>query len=481
MILLEINTRVHGKRFDEISDSELQQWASLGFDWVWMMGIWRISPAVLSISKSFFPDFHGSPYAIADYEVSPELGGEGALRDFVRRAHAAGLRVMADFVPNHLAVDSPLIDQHPEYFIHSNPALRDEHPVDYFRHRVGLLAHGKDPHFSGWVDTVQLDYAHPGTRAHMVDVIRRLASLVDGLRCDMAMLMLREQVKNQWFPRVGQAAFDHHFPREFWPEAIGAARAHNPHFVFMAEVYWDKEAYLQQLGFDYTYNKKLYDMLAHHPGAANVVRYLQSTPAEYLARSVHFLENHDEDRAATRFGDRTRPVAILSYAIPGMPFVHQGQMEGYTEKLPVQRLRPLKPEAPDEGLVHFYTRLLARIKDPLFREGSMSVLCAQEGAVVLLRRRESRLALVAVDPARGVGQGRGASPALTRESPAIELPLESLGLPHGARLRGVDLWSGDALPGVDVSGNHIRIPAGAIPSWHENGGFLIELIQQAAE
>jgi glycosidase len=468
VILFELNTRVHGKRFDEISNQELRDLVALGFDWIWMMGIWQISPAVLAISKRFGRDFEGSPYAIADYEVSRELGGERAFRDFVARARAAGLRVMADFVPNHMAVDSPLIDAHPEWFIHSNPALRDERPTDFFDHPRGRLAHGKDPFFAGWVDTVQVDYAHPDLRAHMIQILRKLAGMVDGLRCDMAMLVLRDQVKSQWFPRVPAEDFNRHFPGEFWPIAIETVRADRPEFVFMAEVYWDKEAYLQELGFDYTYNKKLYDVLAHHPSPSGALRALTSPAPGFLSRSVHFLENHDEERAATRFGPRTRPAAVLSYAIPGAVFVHQGQMEGFTEKLPVQRLRPLKRERPDYRLLTFYERLLARVKDPLFRDGEMEVLGEQGGAILWCRRLGGRVVIAAADPSR----------APSAESPAIAIDTARLGAAIGAEAKALDLWTGETIS-IEVSaaqGSTLRLAAGAVTSYRENGAFLIELV-----
>lgn len=470
MIILEINSRVYGKRFDEITDGELRGFAALGFDWIWMMGVWQISPEVLSISRRYGLDYQGSPYAIAAYEVSRELGGEAALRSLTERAHAAGLRVMVDFVPNHLSVDSPLIDEHPEWVIHSNPSARDEYAVDYFEHPKGRLAHGKDPNFSGWVDTVQLDYSHPGLRAHMTKELLRIASLVDGVRCDMAMLVLRDQVKRQWFPRVPQAEFDATFPAEFWPIAIETVRAARPRFVFMAEVYWGKEAYLQELGFDLTYDKDLYDLLAHHKSAEEVTRHLRSMSLDYMARSVHFLENHDEDRAATKFGRRARPSAILSFAIPGAPFVHQGQMEGYTEKLPVQRVKPLKNEEPDEQLLAFYARLLSIVKQPIFRQGDAKVLPPQAGLVLVERSLDGRFVIAGADT-------RWARGARATSSPALVVPIPPAGARSGSgRPRVcVDLWTGETLSGASLDGGELRLTPGAVASFEETGGLLLEI------
>jgi hypothetical protein len=465
MIIFEMNVRLLGQPLEQIAEEQVDRIAALGFDWIWLMGLWTIGPSAVAISKQYAPDFEGSPYAIAAYEVSPALGGNAALRTFVERAHAAGLRVMADFVPNHMAVDSPLIEAHPEFVIHSNPALRNESPHDYFDHRAGRLAHGKDPYFAGWTDTVQLDYAHPGLRAYQIETLAWIATLVDGVRCDMAMLVLREYVKSNWFPRVDQGLFDHHYPREFWSEAISAVRQRRPDFVFMAEVYWDKEPYLQELGFDFTYDKKLYDLLSH-ASPWDVGGYLHGVSSSYLARSAHFIENHDEERAEARFSGRSRAAAILTYGVPGAPFVHQGQMEGFREKLPVQRLRPLLQETPDKGLQIFYLRLLACIKDPIFREGEMVALGVQGDVVLVLRRHEGRVALIGADP---TGARRAASPP-------IDLPLDRIGLAPGAALRGVDLWAGTSIQ-VGGGADRLWLAEGAVPSWSENQGFMIELFQ----
>lgn len=464
MILFELNTRLYKKSLAELAREHLARLAALGFDWIWLMGIWRMGPAGVVLSRKYGADFEGSPYAIAAYEVDPLLGGEAALRAFVERAHAVGIKVMVDFVPNHLAFDTPLIDADPGMVIHSNPALRTEVATDYFDHPKGRLAHGKDPYFAGWNDTVQLDYAYPPLRAHQIGELLRIAGLVDGVRCDMAMLVLREHVKNNWFPGVDQAAFDAAYPREFWGEAVDAVRKGSPEFVFMAEVYWDNEARLQALGFDFTYDKKLYDLLAHHAPAAEVAALLAGLDAPYLARSVHFLENHDEPRAAERFGRRARPAAILSYAIPGAVFVHQGQMEGFTEKLPVQRRFPLQDETPDAALLRFYERLLGIVGRPIFRDGESAILGAEGEVILALRRRGEERVLLGAAPSGHPGEA----------SPAFSIALDALGIHAGKAIRGTDLWTGEAVT-LTTSSTHLEIAEGAVTSFTENHGFLIEL------
>lgn len=466
MIIYELNARVYGKRFNEITNQELQQLVDLGFDWLWLMGIWRTSVAGKIIAQQITSDFEASPYAIVDYTVNPDLGGEEALRDLVSRAHKLGLKIMADFVPNHMAPDSPLIDSHPEFFIHHNPDLRDESPRDNFLHPSGrYLAYGRDPYFPGWTDTAQLDYVHPELRRHQINELKRIATLVDGLRCDMAMLVLREQIKNQWFPKVDWDTFNQHMPNEFWPEAIGEVKQLRPDFIFMAEVYWDKEPYLQQLGFDLTYDKKLYDLLEHASGS-ELVNYLQNISNEYLSRSVHFLENHDEPRSAERFGDRQKPAAILSYGILGVPFVHQGQMEGFTEKLPVQRVRPLKQETSNESLQKFYQQLLYCVKDPVLRNGEMLTLGMQSGVILIRRQYEGRTILVGADIFNSPGSSG---------SPNISIPLMHLKLPFNSKVRCLDHWTGQTLQLAKNENGNLLLPPASIASWPETGGFLLEI------
>ena len=114
-----------------------------------------------------------------------------------------------------------------------------------------ILAYGRDPYFDGWPDTVQLDYSNLSVIEAMKNELVRIAGQCDGVRCDMAMLMLPYVFEKTW----GRKA------KSFWPQAIMAARQQYPGFCLMAEVYWDMEWTLQQLGFDYTYDKRLYDRL----------------------------------------------------------------------------------------------------------------------------------------------------------------------------------------------------------------------------
>ena len=90
---------------------------------------------------------------------------------------------------------------------------------------------------------------------------------------------------------------------------------------------------LQQQGFDYCYDKRLYDRLAHEDAAA-VRGHLQADLA-YQARLLRFIENHDEPRAAPTFGPRARAAAVVMSTIPGARLYHDGQLDGYRTHIPV--------------------------------------------------------------------------------------------------------------------------------------------------
>ena len=117
-------------------------------------------------------------------------------------------------------------------------------------------------------------------------------------------------------------------------EATAAVRAQAPGFLFLAEVYWDLEWTLQQQGFDYTYDKRLYDRLVH--GEARPVREHLFAGLDYQDRLARFLENHDEPRAAATFPpDVHRAAAVVTFLTPGLRFFHQGQREGKRVRIPM--------------------------------------------------------------------------------------------------------------------------------------------------
>jgi hypothetical protein len=229
-----------------------------------------------------------------------------------------------------------------------------------------VFAHGRDPSFDGWTDTVQLDYRTAETRRSMTDILLALAARCDGVRCDMAMLVAHDTFLRTWGGQFEP-------PRaEFWPAAITDLRALYPGFLMLAEVYWDLEWDLQQQGFDYTYDKRLYDKLLQ--GDAMDVRLHLAASMDFQRHLARFIENHDERRAAEAFGvARSQVAAILALTLPGLRLVHEGQPQGYRVKLPVQLgRRPAEPAA--EDLERFYRRLIAALRSPVFHDGEWGLL-----------------------------------------------------------------------------------------------------------
>lgn len=126
------------------------------------------------------------------------MGGDAALMRLRARMRRRGMRLMLDFVPNHVALDHPWVEDRPELLMAGTAAQLAAEPGNYVRLGAAVLAHGRDPNFPGWPDTLQLDYADPATVAAMRGQLMRAAGLCDGLRCDMAMLLLPEVFERSW-------------------------------------------------------------------------------------------------------------------------------------------------------------------------------------------------------------------------------------------------------------------------------------------
>jgi len=392
--LYQINTRVLMRELgtklgrpatlDDVPDKDLDHLAQQNFDWVWFLGVWQTGAAGQKVSREnpewlrefreFLPDFTeddvcGSCFAVVKYETHAHFGGNAALDRLRDRIHARGMKLLLDFVPNHTAPDHEWVAQHPEFYIHgSEEDLRNE-PQNYTRMGSGdassIFALGRDPYFDGWPDTVQLNYAEPSLQEAMIAELKRIADHCDGVRCDMAMLVLPEVFERTWRRR----------PEPFWPPAILSVRERHPDFLFMAEVYWDLEWTLQQQGFNYTYDKRLYDRL--RDGHARPVRDHFRADLDFQMRSARFLENHDEPRAAAVFPpEQHRAAAVLTFLCPGLRFFHDGQFQGRMKKVPVH-LDRRPDEVVDAALLEFYEHLLACVNLPAIRNGAWSLLeCA---------------------------------------------------------------------------------------------------------
>jgi hypothetical protein len=395
-VIYEINTwvwlvelsRKYRKSVD-LATVPKQEWdaiAAHGFDAVWFMGVWERSPAGIGISmqnagliedfRRALPDFSaadnvGSPYCVRRYVVDKHLGGTEGLAAARSMLRDRGLRLVLDFVPNHVAPDHPWVSEHPEYFVQGNADDVRNDPSSFVEANGKVFACGKDPYFPAWPDVLQLNAFQPGLRQAVVDTVSDIAGQCDGIRCDMAMLMLNNIFERTWGTRAGVKP-----DKDYWTTVIPAIKAKWPEFRFMAEAYWDLEWELQQQGFDFCYDKKLYDRMEHGP--AEDVRLHLCADRAYQEGMVRFIENHDEPRAAATFPDgKGRASAVAVLTVPGAKLLHEGQFEGRKVRLPVFLSR--RPtETLDQDLAAFYGHLLKQVNRDVFRDGEWR-LCERSG------------------------------------------------------------------------------------------------------
>lgn len=391
-VIYEVNTaiwlgdlsRAAGRRVT-LADVPASAWDDVtpaGIDAVWLMGVWERSPAGLELAnanaglqssfRDALPDLRaddviGSPYCVRRYVVDDSFGGPRALAAARATLAARGIRLLLDYVPNHVAPDHPWVTSRPELFVNGDEAGIEAEPAAWVRAAGHILAHGRDPYFPPWPDVVQLDAFSPALRAATAQTLTDIAAQCDGIRCDMAMLMTNQVFAKTWGGRTGPEP-----DQEFWPAVIAALRSRHPQTVLVAEAYWDTEWTLQQQGFDFCYDKRLYDRILDRD-VSGVRDHLRADLA-YQSRLVRFLENHDEPRIADKLpGDAGRAAAVAIATLPGATLWHEGQFEGRRVRPPVfLSRRPGEP--PDAGLAGWYRRLLATVAGDRVRAGAWRLL-----------------------------------------------------------------------------------------------------------
>ena len=385
--LRELSLKYHqAVNLATVPPEEWDHIADFGFDAVWFMGVWERSPAGIRTSmqnpgllegfRRALPDFApednvGSPYCVRRYVVDKHLGGPKGLAAARTMLYKRGLRMILDFVPNHVAPDHPWVIDHPEYFIQGNADDLRNDPASFIEAGGKVIACGRDPFFPAWPDVLQLNAFQPGLRQEAIETLLKIAGQCDGIRCDMAMLMLNNIFERTWGARAGARPAD-----DYWATMILAIKAKWPEFKCIAEAYWDLEWELQQQGFDHCYDKKLYDRMEH--GNAENVRLHLLADFSYQQKMIRFIENHDEPRAASGFPDgKGRAAAVAILTLPGARLLHAGQFEGRKVRLPVFLSR-CPDEPADQDLAKFYGRLLHAVNRDVFRNGEWR-LCERWG------------------------------------------------------------------------------------------------------
>ncbi|HEX5402750.1 MAG TPA: alpha-amylase family glycosyl hydrolase [Pseudonocardiaceae bacterium] len=388
-VWLESLSRSRGRRLTlaDVPATEWDEVAPIGVDAVWLMGVWERSPAGLALAStnpdlwaSFLetlPDLRtedviGSPYCVRRYVVDPVFGGPDGLARARTALAARGVRLVLDYVPNHVAPDHPWVTRHPDYLVRGDVHDLKANPAGWLAVGGHVVARGRDPYFPPWPEVVQLDAFSPDLRAATVARLTDIADQCDGIRCDMAMLMTNQVFAKTWGSHAGPAPNE-----EFWPTVIAGLRTQHPETVLIAEAYWDMEWTLQQQGFAFCYDKRLYDRItvADAPAVHDHLR----ADLTYQRGLVRFLENHDEPRIASLLPeDAERAAAVAIATLPGATLWHEGQLEGRRVR-PSVFLSRRPDESPNDELGDWHRGVLALIADHQVRQGTWQLLEPRAG------------------------------------------------------------------------------------------------------
>lgn len=395
--ILEINSWTYLNRLSKqlskpvhignVPESEWEKFKRQGFDSIWLMGVWKRSPKARELAlripdltqlyTRFAPhwkpeDICGSPYAIAAYDFEAQIGSRTDFKKLRKTFEKLGLSLILDFVPNHLAIDHEAAKKYPHYFLQGleenmNSGLFFRSPENR------IFAYGRDPYFDPWKDTIQVNFFSDDYRNFAIQTVCMISEYAHGVRCDMAMLGLSDVFEQTWrrFLPVQSKP-----KTEFWDVVIQEVKKKAPNFKWIAEVYWGLEKKLQELGFDFTYDKELYDKLLKGP-VWEIGKHLRSDLFSHN-KMVRFLENHDEPRAISTFGlEKSKAAAVVIDTVPGAKLFQEGQREGKKTKIPVQMGIDLN-EPVSSNLAQFYDQLFKFTSKEIFQTGDWQILEVQE-------------------------------------------------------------------------------------------------------
>jgi glycosidase len=393
---------------ETIPDQELDRLAASGFNALWLIGLWERSTASKDIKRrGGNPEAEASAYSLHDYDIAVELGGWNALDQLRERCRKRGIRLASDMVPNHTAMDSRWVSEHPDYFLQlehcpypgyrfDGPDLsRDPHIeikledhywdrtdaavvfryVDKASGRHRYIYHGNDGTSMPWNDTAQLDYLNPATREAVIQVILHVARNFSIIRFDAAMTLAKKHIQRLWHPAPGaggaiatrsehampQFDFDQAIPEEFWREVVDRVAREVPDTLLLAEAFWMMEGYfVRSLGMHRVYNSAFMHMFKNEDNEKyrNTIKNTLEFDPDILKRFVNFMNNPDEETAAVQFGDGDKyfGVATVLSTMPGTPMFGHGQVEGFREKYGMEFRRSYWNESPDPRMVERHER-----------------------------------------------------------------------------------------------------------------------------
>lgn len=399
------------RQLDQVPDAALSELREDGFNAVWLIGVWERSHASRALKRARGqPDAGASAYALHDYEIAADLGGQAAFEELKRRAWAHGLRLASDMVPNHTGLDSRWMVEHPDWFVQLpqppfegysftgpnlaiDPAIEVRVEDGYYdgtdaavvfeRRDPGTGAkryvyHGNDGTAMPWNDTAQLDYLRQDVREAVTATVVAVARRFPIIRFDAAMTLAKRHVQRLWHPLPGEGGaipsrarfgvsaeeFERLMPHEFWRDLVVSMAERAPDTLLLAEAFWLMEGFfVRELGMHRVYNSAFMHMLMHEQNVAyrRLLKTLLAFDPRVLQRYVNFMSNPDEESAREQFGagDKYFGVATLLATLPGMPMFGHGQVEGLVEKYGMEYLAPKLAESPDAGLIARHRRELA--------------------------------------------------------------------------------------------------------------------------
>ncbi|CAL6067307.1 Alpha_amylase catalytic region [Hexamita inflata] len=369
------------QRLANVPDQVLDDFVNQGIDSIYLLGVFEIGEygkhfdktdnGLLNDYQKILPDFSmedviGCPFAIVDYSVNnEEIATESEMLYFKSRLNKRGMMLYLDYVPNHSAVDALLVSSNPDLFV------KDTFKDASRQYSNGIYYGGDVLWNIFWRDTLQFNFFNPETIKYRIADLKKIAKLADGVRCDSAQIVMNDVFEGNW----GNIVFSQGYQKplkEFWEVAIAEVKAEFPEFKFVAEVYNEQLGdTLKQIGFDYLYDKVgLYDKLS--AGNIDDIKNYIKTRSNKLPFGTHFVENHDEARAATHFGSTyvADAAALISFTLPGMRFHFQGQWLGRKNKLEIHLRRSYNMQKDiDQPTIMDYDILLPILKDPIWHEG----------------------------------------------------------------------------------------------------------------
>ena len=274
---------------------------------------------------------------------------------------------MLDFVPNHMAPDHPWVDEHPDYFVHGSETDLARAPQNYCRVQTKdgplVLAYGRDPYFAGWPDTLQLNYGNPALQEAMIGELERIAGQCDGVRCDMAMLVLPDVFERTWGIRA----------ELFWPKATEARAAQTSGLPVHGRGLLGPGMDAAAAGI----RLHLRQAAVRPPARGSRPAGARAFPRRAWITRTRWPASWKTTTSRGR-RQRSRPevheaAAVITFLSPGLRFFHQGQFEGRRKRISPHLVRG--PDEPiDERLKQFYDRLLAVLRHPVVREGQWQLL-----------------------------------------------------------------------------------------------------------